>query len=393
MAMTFPSNPTTGQQYSVSGGPTYTWDGTVWKILTPGSQFSEQQFTATAGQTSFTVSGGYVIGAVDVYRNGVKLVEGLDYTATNLSTVVLTNAAAAGDTIEVVKAAQILYADALKATNNLSDVGNAATALANLGLDRSAVLNILRVITTSSSAPNGSLNVNALGRVELNYPIGDGNPALKVNASGSSGVYRHATHALDSTLSAGQSVIHAFGKSADGYNSSYIGFRHAGDGSLSNVGTLGIWGKDHVLTWNGSGHVNMPFQPAFRAYCDGTVNIATTNTKISNYASTLFNVGGHFSNSRFTAPVAGLYAFQARHWALQGNTTPVELQITVNGGSSSVARIISSTSEYTTMYPKAVVMLQAGDYVEASTGVCSSSGQLHTSSGHTNSEFSGYLIR
>jgi len=133
MAMTFPSNPTTGQQYSVSGGPTYTWDGTVWKILTPGSQFSEQQFTATAGQTSFTVSGGYVIGAVDVYRNGVKLVVGVDFTATDLSTVVLSNAASAGDTIEVVKAAQILYADALKATNNLSDVGNAATALSNLG--------------------------------------------------------------------------------------------------------------------------------------------------------------------------------------------------------------------------------------------------------------------
>lgn len=118
MAMTFPSNPTTGQQYSVSGGPTYTWDGTVWKILTPGSQFSEQQFTATAGQTTFTVSGGYVIGAVDVYRNGVKLVIGLDFTATDLSTVVLTNAASAGDTIEVVKAAQILYADALRRTGD-----------------------------------------------------------------------------------------------------------------------------------------------------------------------------------------------------------------------------------------------------------------------------------
>jgi hypothetical protein len=133
MAMTFPSNPTTGQQYSVSGGPTYTWDGTVWKILTPGSQFSEQQFTATAGQTSFTVSGGYVIGAVDVYRNGVKLIVGVDFLATDLSTVTLVNAANAGDTIEVVKAAQILYADTLRATNNLSDIPNAATALSNLG--------------------------------------------------------------------------------------------------------------------------------------------------------------------------------------------------------------------------------------------------------------------
>ena len=156
MAMTFPSNPTTGQQYSVSGGPTYTWDGTVWKILTPGSQFSEQQFTATAGQTSFTVSGGYVIGAVDVYRNGVKLVIGLDFTATDLSTVVLTNAASAGDTIEVVKAAQILYADALKATNNLSDVGNAATALSNLG-----------GLPKAGGTMTGLLNLGSVGQIQF----------------------------------------------------------------------------------------------------------------------------------------------------------------------------------------------------------------------------------
>jgi len=156
MAMTFPSSPTLGQQYSVSGGPTYTWDGTVWKILTPGSQFSEQQFTATAGQTSFTVSGGYVIGAVDVYRNGVKLVVGVDFLATDLSTVVLTNAASAGDTIEVVKAAQILYADALKATNNLSDVGNAATALSNLG----GVSNTSQLAGNRNKIINGAMMID-----------------------------------------------------------------------------------------------------------------------------------------------------------------------------------------------------------------------------------------
>jgi hypothetical protein len=133
MAMTFPSNPTLGQQYSVSGGPTYTWDGTVWKILTPGSQFSRQSFTATAGQTVFTVSGGYVIGAVDVYRNGVKLLNTSDFTATDLSTVTLVNAANAGDTIEVDCASQVTYTNALNLNNNLSDIPNAATARANLG--------------------------------------------------------------------------------------------------------------------------------------------------------------------------------------------------------------------------------------------------------------------
>lgn len=59
-------------------------------------------FTATGGQTTFTPNGGYALNYVDVYYNGVKLVAGDDFTATNGSTVVLTVAAAAGDAVEVV---------------------------------------------------------------------------------------------------------------------------------------------------------------------------------------------------------------------------------------------------------------------------------------------------
>lgn len=53
--------------------------------------------TATAGQTSFTIPS-YTVGYVDVYRNGVRLAAA-DYTATTGTTVVLTAAATAGDTI------------------------------------------------------------------------------------------------------------------------------------------------------------------------------------------------------------------------------------------------------------------------------------------------------
>lgn len=55
--------------------------------------------TATAGQTTFTVSGGYRINAISVYRNGVKLSDNEDFTASDGSTVVLVNAAEAGDTL------------------------------------------------------------------------------------------------------------------------------------------------------------------------------------------------------------------------------------------------------------------------------------------------------
>lgn len=58
-------------------------------------------FSATNGQTTFTVPGGYTVGLVDVFWNGVKQTEGVDYTASNGTTVVLTNAAGTGDTIEI----------------------------------------------------------------------------------------------------------------------------------------------------------------------------------------------------------------------------------------------------------------------------------------------------
>ena len=64
-----------------------------------GASYTVTDFTATASQTVFTVS--YVVGQVEVYRNGVRLAKA-DFTATNGTSITLTNAANAGDIIEVV---------------------------------------------------------------------------------------------------------------------------------------------------------------------------------------------------------------------------------------------------------------------------------------------------
>jgi len=64
-----------------------------------GVSFVVTNFTATASQTTFTVT--YVVGLVEVYRNGVKLAIA-DYTASNGTTIVLATGANAGDVIEVV---------------------------------------------------------------------------------------------------------------------------------------------------------------------------------------------------------------------------------------------------------------------------------------------------
>ena len=64
-----------------------------------GVSFVVTDFTATAAQTTFTVT--YTVGLVEVYRNGVKLAIA-DYTASNGTTIVLATGATSGDVIEVV---------------------------------------------------------------------------------------------------------------------------------------------------------------------------------------------------------------------------------------------------------------------------------------------------
>jgi hypothetical protein len=61
---------------------------------------TQTEFTATAGQTTFSVPS-YTVGYIDVYRNGV-LLGSADFTATNGTTVVLAAGASAGDLIETV---------------------------------------------------------------------------------------------------------------------------------------------------------------------------------------------------------------------------------------------------------------------------------------------------
>ena len=68
----------------------------------PQSIQRRQTFTATASQTTFGTSGYTDGNFIDVYLNGVKLVGGTDYTATNGSDIVLTTGAGAGDILDFV---------------------------------------------------------------------------------------------------------------------------------------------------------------------------------------------------------------------------------------------------------------------------------------------------
>lgn len=73
-------------------------------IYSNGSQvipLKIEEFSASASQTTFTVTGGYVVGTVMVFANGIFLNSG-DFTASNGTTIVLSEARSLGDIIKVI---------------------------------------------------------------------------------------------------------------------------------------------------------------------------------------------------------------------------------------------------------------------------------------------------
>ena len=80
--------------------------------------------TATAGQTLFTVTGGYRINQLGVFRNGTRLVDSLDYTARDGATVTLLSPASGSDVIEFQVFDDFRVADALNVNSGGTVNGN-----------------------------------------------------------------------------------------------------------------------------------------------------------------------------------------------------------------------------------------------------------------------------
>ena len=61
---------------------------------------ARQTFSPTGITTDFTFVSGYTVGYLDLFLNGTKLIEGVDYNATDTSTISLVSAAINGDVLE-----------------------------------------------------------------------------------------------------------------------------------------------------------------------------------------------------------------------------------------------------------------------------------------------------
>jgi hypothetical protein len=103
ISATAPSSPTLGDLwFDTSSDTMKVYGASGWQNAGSSVNGTSQRvtYTATAGQTSFAAT--YDAGYVDVYLNGIKLVNGTDFTATNGTSIVLASGAALNDTVNII---------------------------------------------------------------------------------------------------------------------------------------------------------------------------------------------------------------------------------------------------------------------------------------------------
>jgi hypothetical protein len=128
-----------------NSGKYLTTDGTNTSWVSQSNAYTRTSFTATVGQTTFTVS--YTVGYIQVYVNGV-LLNASDYTASNGTSVVLAQGRATGDIVEV-----IAFATGTVTPTNLS-VG---TSLVQGGTNGYVLYNNSGVVGNLATTGSGSV--------------------------------------------------------------------------------------------------------------------------------------------------------------------------------------------------------------------------------------------
>ena len=327
--------------------------------LIGSGNYSSTTFTATAGQTVFSIA--HTQNFVQVFMNGLLLDLTVDYTS-NGSAITLTSGAAAGDEIEVVAYNTFSVGDALnqaaadtRYVNTTGDTMSGDLTVGSSGFFVDVSDDVVGVGTTSPATPIAKFGGSAKG-----LAVKAGQPTVAVEASANSQYVGYLGQASTNT---------------------YLGA--LGGGSLiMQTGTSGT----SRMTIDSSGRVTLPYQPSFRA---GASSGYSGSGTVIVFNTVRHNIGSHYnsSNGRFVAPVAGVYYFG--YQGISGSSTnsnEQNLTMYVNGVSINDTRFRGYTSS--SGHIKTVTVLSANDYVEIK--VTNASTSTYANAFHT--QFMGFLI-
>jgi hypothetical protein len=138
--LTFSAAPPTG-----TGNISVRYLGIPASGVTTTAYRTVTEFTATAGQTTFTPPS-YTAGFINVYRNGV-LLGTADYTASNGTTVVLASGATVGDLVTV---------ESFLVSSVLNAIPATANSVARTYMPVGSVLQVVTATTTSEFSSSSS---------------------------------------------------------------------------------------------------------------------------------------------------------------------------------------------------------------------------------------------
>jgi hypothetical protein len=135
-----------------------------------GVIYVRNTYSATAGQTVFTFAQGYTVGYLDVYRNGVRLSSGTDFTATNGSTFTLASGATLNDEIEAIgySVASLVYTNSLFTNINVTGIGTINT----LNVAGTSTLGIVTGATYYGNGANLTGVISGVQIREEGSPVG-----------------------------------------------------------------------------------------------------------------------------------------------------------------------------------------------------------------------------
>jgi hypothetical protein len=268
-------------------------------------------FYATAGQTTFTVTQGYSVGDIDVYLNGIRLVDADDYFATNGSTIVLSSGAALNDHLLVVSYNQF------NAANTYSKTESDSRYMVATG--QTPMSSYLRTpnygISSWSDSANASLEASA----------GQGTSGVGIKAWGRSvATYGGDIHYITDTR--GASGQHRF----YGWNGS-------------------TWTQ--TMSIDASGRMNISNQPSILLNGNSSTTTFSNNQYVTQMTSE-HTYGGMIwdgSLGRVTVPISGRYLIStgmyhystgSRRHAVMHNGTQVGLSQSSNSTTADESRAI-----------------------------------------------------
>lgn len=170
--------------------------------------------------------------------------------------------------------------------------------------------------------------------------------------------------------------------------------------TTAQIGTIKDAGNNATaMTIDSAGRVLQPAKPAFRAEKRASNQTYSGGQPKITFEHETFDIGGNYdtANSRFVAPVSGVYFFQSILRFVADNQTLdyAKIMLFVNGSINSDLFQFNVRSDYmqnSHVNGSCLVQLTANDYAEINVEMSGNNPVVHAHSGGARTYFTGFLV-